>query len=107
MGPNVSVSLRVLVMGVFRKEINLQPDTAYYFLRKESRLTTSPGFSPAVPGFPATGSGASAPLVSGGGVGTTTGPVAGLGAPSPSARNWSPNWTPGSKKAVRAAKGIC
>ena len=36
-----------------------------------------------------------------------TGPVAGLGAPSPSARNCRPNCTPGSKKAVRALKGIC
>ena len=39
-------------------------------------------------------------------LGTITGPEAGLAA-SPSARNCKPNWTPGSKKAVRASKGIC
>src|SRR5436853_130209 len=39
------------------------------------------------------------------GAGTMTGPEAGLA--SPSLRNCSPNWTPGSKKAVRAPKGIC
>src|SRR3954468_3629897 len=106
MGPNVSVLLRVLVMdglsGAITSGGRARP---YYFLRKESRLTTSPGFSPAGAGLGPTGSGASPLVVSGCGVGTITGPVAGLGAPSPSARNCSPNCTPGSKKAVRALKG--
>src|SRR5579859_1257700 len=108
MGPNVSVSVRVLVMKGLSEEMHFAAGeaAAYYFFLKESRLTTSPGFSPAA-GLPATGSGASLLLVSGAGVGTTTGPVAGLGAPSPSARNCSPNCTPGSKNAVSAAKGMC
>src|SRR5258708_32632109 len=97
----------VLVMMVFREELLSRRRGPYYFLRKESRLTTSPGFSPAGAGLEPTGSGPSPGAVSCGLVGTTTGPVAGLGAPSPSARNCRPNCTPGSKNAVSALKGIC
>src|SRR5262249_31586752 len=79
----------------------------YYFLRKESRLTTSPGFSPAGAGFAATGSGVSPAVGSGGLLGTITGPVGGLGAASPPARDWRADCPPGAQKAVNELNGIC
>src|ERR1700744_4266268 len=98
MGPKLSVSVLVGILLLMAPFDEL--GRGYYFLRKESRLTTSPA-GPLSAGRAGSGGGSA----SGGGVGTITGPGAALA--SLSLRNCRPNCTPGSKKAVSALKGIC
>src|SRR5277367_3335107 len=101
MGPKLSVSVLVgilLLMAPFNNARSIAGP--YYFFRKESRLTTSPGGA-----LSAGKAGSEGGSASGGATGTIIGAGAALASLSP--LNCRPNCTPGSKNAVSAAKGIC